>query len=566
MNSVGVGGRLPIAGLIAIFGLALLARAWQPGHLGLGHYDEGVYAISAGAVATWPEGDLFPGQTRFSPPVWFATVGVIARVADLPPHVVALGLNVLVGSLIALGVAIVACRWFGAAAGMAAGLIAAFDPLGIMLSRSGLTDPTFALMFLFACAAMVELLARPGWRPVVLAGIAAGLAWNTKYHGWFVFVIAASAIVARWWRRPAGEPPIRVPQLARRVAASAVIAALIYLPWALYMRGASGGRGLRGIVTYYASLIGAGWIEAAGRHLSMQAYLDGPLAHLAVPLALVAALWLEPARVNWRRYGILLAVVVVATLLAGALAAVALLALAGAVAAWRERFTWPTAVLLAWLGLWLVAAPFYHPYARLLLPMLVALALLAGMGVIRAMDWARAERREQVVAAPMLVAAAVAIALAVLPIGHRGAAEPWHDDRGTARAAARLNVMVPVGAELRVVGEPALVYHLGLLGRDVPTMLTGIESVDTVSGELWIAAGVYARRAPTLRDAIDALGGRRDSLAALALDPGDLRVLDDFSVAEARAWRQQPDGEFDVIVYRVAPRAPLMPVIQASAP
>ena len=68
--------RARIAIVVAVLTLALAVRAWQPQRLGLGHYDEGVYAISATGIVEWPGSHLFPGQTRFSPPAWFGGVGV----------------------------------------------------------------------------------------------------------------------------------------------------------------------------------------------------------------------------------------------------------------------------------------------------------------------------------------------------------------------------------------------------------------------------------------------------------------------------------------------------------
>lgn len=546
--------------LLLLFALALLVRAWQPAHLGVGHYDEGAYAISATGVATWPEGNLFPGQIKFSPPVYFGTVGVITKVLGVPSHLVGLWFNVVIGALLAVATAWVGIRWFGVAAGLAAGVLTAVDPLGLMLSRSGLTDPTFALLFVLALWATVEAMRRPGARTVLLAGIVTGLAWNTKYHGWFVLLIVAGASLLRRMRLAPSAERLTAMAAARRLGGVAAIAALVYLPWAIYMRGASGDRGLWGIVTYYASLIGAGWLDAAGRHVAMQGFLDGPVARLGVPLSLAVVLVLQCGRTAWSRLGAVAAMVLVVTLAAGGIGAVLLMAAVGVAAWWRQRFDWPEAVVLVWLGLWLVAAPFYHPYARLLLPVLVAVVLAAGHGLVAVARWmdappphARAVPRHAVTA---LVA--LAVALAVVPFGHRGAANPWHDDRGTARAAATLHELVPGDAQLIVIGEPSLAHHLGLLGRDVPAMLVDVRDVDTVSTEMWLAAGVYARRAPVLRDAIAGFGARVDSLTSVPLDPGDLRLLDDFRAARARAWRQHPDAEFDVVLYRVRAGAPVV--------
>lgn len=552
-----------LAMVAAVFLLALGARAWQPQHLGLGHYDEGVYAISAEAVTTWPEGDLFPGQTRFSPPVWFATVGAVSRVLDQPPHQVALALNVLIGALTAAAAAAIGTSWFGLAAGLAAGVLVAFDPLAIVLSRSGLTDPTFTLLFLLAVAAAVRALRHPAAGAVLGAGVLTGLAWNTKYHGWFAIVIGGLAVGVMMLARRRRVDGVEVAAAVRRLVGTAVVAGLVYLPWALYMRGASGGRGLRGIVSYYLTLIGGDWLANAGAHLAMQGLLDGPLLRMAAPVALLLAL---PRPSTSRLVGVV-AMLAMATWVGGGAMVVVALALIGIVACWQERLDWPSAAVFGWLLLWIVAAPVYHPYARLLLPFTLAVALVAGRGVHATATWMSNRDAGRAVPRPFaaLVLAGLAVVLAIAP--RRGdIAEPWRDTRDTERVAAWLDRLVPPGARLLVVGEPSVAYHVRRLGRPAVAVVDELASLDTATVDTWVAAGVYARRSPSIRDRIAAAQGRGDSLGAHGLAPGDLRLLDDLTPARARAYRHLPDHEFDVVLYRIRPTSPPAILPAATAP
>jgi 4-amino-4-deoxy-L-arabinose transferase-like glycosyltransferase len=552
--------RVAAATVLVTLVVALGLRAWQPQHLGIGHYDEGVYAISATGLAAWPDAELFPGQVKFSPPVWITMMAAVTRVAGVPADQAALVLNVVIGTALAVAAALLALRWFGPVAGLTTGLLAATSPLGVMLSRSGLTDPSFALAFLVAVAAMIAAIERRSLVATLLAGFLAGVAWNTKYHGWFVLVIGVGALA--WCmlaaRRPGARRFAAGPVLAR-LTSIGVLAGALYLPWAIYMRGASGGGGLRGMVDYYLSLMSAEWVGTAMRHAAMQEFLDGHPARLAVPLAIGVTALLAPVAVSIRRLIAVLGVAVVATWLGGSLLPLALLAALGVAALLRgEASRYRTGVLLAWVGLWLVAAPFYHPYARLILPLMVVLALLAGRGmtsVHRLTFAAEGSVRRGPLGVGLATAAAMAALVGVSGL-RPGAAQPWADGRGTARAAVALADLVPAGETIDVVGEPSLVHHLRRVGRDARPVVDELRDVESATAVRHVAAGVYARRAPVLRDAIDRLRSRSDSLAALPLDPTDLRLLDDLATGAARQWRRTATDEFHVVIFRVRPASP----------
>jgi 4-amino-4-deoxy-L-arabinose transferase-like glycosyltransferase len=125
---------------------------------------------------------------------------------------------------------------------------------------------TFTLVFFVALGAMVWSLERGGsWRAVV-AGAAVGLAWNTKYHGWFVLVIVAMAIVARGLvgRHDAGERAWTA-MAAKRWLVSTAAAFLCYLPWAAFIQSQPGATG--GWSSYFATMLRIDWLGNAATRL-----------------------------------------------------------------------------------------------------------------------------------------------------------------------------------------------------------------------------------------------------------------------------------------------------------
>ncbi|HRX19529.1 MAG: glycosyltransferase family 39 protein [Gemmatimonadetes bacterium] len=554
--------RARIAIVVAVLTLALAVRAWQPQRLGLGHYDEGVYAISATGIVEWPGSHLFPGQTRFSPPAWFGGVGVVSRVLGAPPDRVAPWLNIGIGAATAAGAAAIGMAWFGVPVGAAAGVLLAVDPLGVMLSRSGLTDPLFTFWFLLAIGAMVRAVERGGWRALALAGLLTGLAWNTKYHGWFVGVVGVGAITGAWWWGRRQRDAARQWRLRfGRLVGLGLLAALCYLPWAIYMRQAAGPRGFGSFVEYYLTLIDTAWVATASRHVAMQLFLDTPLARVGLALAAAVLVWSGRSRLAPGRLIAVALLLVVPTLLVGTIATIGILVVGGLLRLWPERTRLPVAACFAWLGLWVVAAPFYHPYARLLLPMMLVTALLAAIGLEGIVRWAGADEQ---VGLPSRSVAILALvlggALWFVPGPARALGDPWRDASGSQAVAVALDAAAPGGAPIHVLGEPSIAHYLTRLGREAPTLTDDFRVFDSLTAPVYLAAGVYSRRAPNIRAGVEHLRGRLDSLGAFAPDPTDLRLLDDLGPGEARRFRRAPDTEFDVVLYRIRP-ASAVPVL-----
>jgi 4-amino-4-deoxy-L-arabinose transferase-like glycosyltransferase len=541
-------GPEPVEGreLLALLALTLAAlglRAWQLGAASLGQYDEGVYAMSAWTLWDRDMGvTLWPGQNRFSPPVYFGLVSLAYRLSGGPSDAAAIWVNVILGALTVPAVWWVTRRWFGAVAAVVAATLLAFSEFHVIMSRSGLTDVTFTLVFLLAVAALIAALERGGIGRAVVAGLMTGLAWNTKYHGWFVLVIGAGAAVGCWWF---GGERARLREWIRTLAISAGVAALLYLPWMLHVRREPGSLG--GWTSYFRSMLSLRWPRRFMAHVVQQGYLEGVFTRLSLLVAVVLAVLLLRRALDGARARLALGGVAAVAATLGGMAATAVLAVAAVpslLARRREITPW---VVLTWLALWVVAAPLYRPYFRLLLPMLLVAAVLAGVSVARLLRSAPESAGSPGWRDPAL--AAVMAGLVLLASRWRDDdSHPWRAYDPGRESAARISALIGPATPVAVVGEPSVAFYLRRKGHPVFGDITSPAMLDTLSAPHFVVAGVYARRTRALREALASREGLR-YLARFPVEPTEIRLLDDLSTDAARAYRAAPDSTFDLQLY-----------------
>jgi 4-amino-4-deoxy-L-arabinose transferase-like glycosyltransferase len=529
---------LVVVGACVAAGLAL--RAFRLDAAGTDHFDEGVYLMTAlglsDPAAPW---SLYEGQRWFSPPLHF---GLLAAVFALvgPSDVAAAAVSVVAGGAGILALHALARGAFGPAAGVAAAALLALDESHVALSRSALTDATFGTVFLVALALVARALARPGPRAALLAGLATGAAWNVKYHGWLAVGIGGAALAARAVARRA-LPPAR--SLAALAGAGA-LAALAYLPWALWAHGQPGG--YAALAAYQRGFLSLAWASQALEQLRLQAYLDGPASHAAPFAALAAAAVLRPGARIPRAFAVALAGAAAASLALGSFPVVAIAAVAGWVRVVARR---PAAaepwVAAAFLAVFAALTFFYHPYARLLLPLQLAAFALAGAAL------AELPAPRGLPAAPFAaaLAAVVALAAAALP----DPSNPWRPADSMRRAAAQIAARLPPGARVLVIGEPSVQFYLETAGCRAFERVEDMEALAAEREPVFVVTGVYARRAPALRDGLAGLAPRLERLGVFPVVPKDLRVLDDHSAREARAFRARPDATYDLTLWRLRP-------------
>ncbi|MEP7343694.1 MAG: glycosyltransferase family 39 protein [Gemmatimonadaceae bacterium] len=531
--------------LVAALTVAALAlRAWQLQRAGLSQFDEGVYAFSGlGLTDLAQPHRLFPDQQKFSPPVYFSLVALSYLVAGASDHSAIL-VNVILGAATVPALWWIARRWVGPSAALAAASMLALGGAHILLSRTGLTDVTFALVFLVALGAVARALERTDARSAVLAGLAVGLAWNTKYHGWFALVIAALAIAAKW--RLEGIPLAALRPAIRTWGIISVVAAACYVPWTIFIQLQAGSS--TGWVAYFATMLRIDWFRNIAAYARQQWLLEGAWSRASVALAIVMVAW-SRQRSGVARLAPPVATLAIAGAVLGAAGTALILSIATIVRRVRSKTPLPYGLwcMIALLALWLIMAPLYQPYFRLLLPFSIATFVLAGetIAVLVQRDARSAERS----VASGMVALASALTLAiVIP----RSTSPWLSARSLASAAEEIDRQVPSGAPVAVIGEPSLAFYLHQRGHPSFDRAT-LKELDSNTTPALVVTGYYVRKAPNLRDGIRDRAPALEILGRFPVVPSDLRLIDDYGPVLAPAYRVHPDSMYDLILYRFDP-------------
>jgi len=528
--------------VLAVVLLALALRLWQSGTLGIDHFDEGVYALSGLGLSdpTQPF-RLYPGQIRFAPPL-YVTLVALSYLIGGPSAQMAILVNVGLGTLTVLLLWVVGRRWFGPSAGLAAAVMLATSEHHILLSRTALTDVGFAFFFVAGLALALEALARERLYWGLFAGLVIGLAWNTKYHGWFALLITGGAMTpVLFFRWRAGRP---IAGAVRTWLVMAMAATACYLPWAAFINAQPGG--YRALAQYQRTMIDGTWLGNLSRQLEMMRYLDGPWTRISVPLAAAAASLVMPGGVR----PALVAGLAFASLLLGGQAAAILLALVGVPLALLRGRGLPAWILTAWIGLWLVSAPIYHPYFRLLLPLHIAAGLGTGLLLSLPQKGTASSPRMWQVMFPWLLTALVALAALRQP----EPGSPWRPRDQFAVATRAMAGVIPTGARVVVFGEPAAAFYLQLEGRQAFERTEDPAAIASLPDPVYVVVGRYGRAVPRIRNGLAEFGTRLVPLGGFQAVPSDLRVLDDGRVSQVRSYRQQPDSVYRLAVYRLEPQ------------
>lgn len=471
------------AGVVGMLLVALVVRCWKLEQVGLEHFDEGVYAFSGLWVLGVP---FYTGQHYYAPPLLPGLIGIAYWLLGVSDHA-AIAVSLAAGTVTVLLVWWVGRRWYGPAAGLAAGWLAALSDVHIAYSRMALTDVLLTLWLVLAIGCLREGLRRGSFRWAVAGGLATALAWNTKYNGWLPLVIALVPLVWAGARSFAAHAPL--PRRALGCWLVAVGVALAgYLPWFDYVQHQPGG---------YARLVGhhsgylvgwSGWSASFAQQAAHLGHWDATANRLALPLAVIGAACCAP--MAWRRDGWvvgLLALIVLAAGLQFSAITVALV-LAGLFAAAhagsgkaRGRMAArpggsPDAsagLHVAWFFVLLLLTPFYTPYARLILPWLPAVWLAAGAATgrvlvpqITASVRSCASQRPYGARALLVGTAVIAVGSLVFRFPESAAPTPaWRRTDRYRTAARKIARRVPERGRVLVYAEPALLFYL-LVGNE----------------------------------------------------------------------------------------------------
>jgi 4-amino-4-deoxy-L-arabinose transferase-like glycosyltransferase len=386
--------------LVAILTLVgAVLRLWNLPRLGLEHFDEGIYALS-GLWIVKGQGlsGLDPVVISYAPPGFPVLVGLSylltfpwPGVTDLSAIVPALACGIVTVPIAAW----VTSRTFGDSAGVAAAALAALSGPHVAFSRMALTDAPFLLAWLVTIGLCGRFLERPGIARAIALGLGVGLAQNLKYNGWLLGAITAGSVLATFVDRPGDLLRAFLYGLI-----AALVALLVYMPWILFVERHGGYAALMAHHRSYLRGPGA-WLPQWSQQMSQSVALAGRIAGrltwagIAWVLACAGAALAAPARPRsepvterLRRMQFrltLLAGLGVMGLMPDLSWALGLLALP-----FLFRDERPAARLVAvwWLVMSLLT-PFYHPYARLWLPLTAAGWVIVAGGISRASaeDW-----------------------------------------------------------------------------------------------------------------------------------------------------------------------------------
>lgn len=355
--------------------VAAVLRFWAFGRLGLTHFDEGVYAL-AGVWSVTDDGGsgIVPQLVAYAPPGFPILIGLAYRVLGVS-DASALFVSVACGVLTIPLAGWLGRRTFGPGGGAAAAAFGALALAHVALSRKALTDVPFLCTWLAALGFGGRFLEGPTFGRALTFGLAAGLAQNFKYNGWICLAIVALAavfgLVDRDRRRPAAVARTFVLGLL-----ATLIAAVCYVPWYAFVASQTGGYSdlLRHHGTYVGGL--ASWPSFLAIQLAQVVAFSGgalwAVTSFGVAWACVSLCGSNGNPSHDARWSFTTAPAVAMLLLGAAVAAIPDLA-------WWVGLAWlpwlafdPRAgrrVLAAWWLILSLMTPFYHPYARLWLPL-----------------------------------------------------------------------------------------------------------------------------------------------------------------------------------------------------
>ncbi len=556
-------GRAELIMLVAVALLGAGLRAWKFSALGLGLFDEGVYAISGyWALPHAPGEGLYPWQIYFSPPLYFLLVGVAYRLFGGASDHAAILVNVVLGSATIPLAWWFARRWFGPAAGMSAAVWVTLSDFHIQYSRIAATDIALGFFYLLSLAVIARAFQDGSLRWAVLSGLAVGAAWNAKYNGWLPLEVAFVVLLALAVLRA-----VETPLLARLFLSWAMmcaVAVLCILPWVIYTRSSPGG--FLAIIELISLNLNAHWTQNLWRHIEMQVYLDGWASRISPAVAFLAVIV-----ARHERRGI-----------HPAAACLALGVLLGAGFVWGGTLTACLASILSLPLLlrrdtpagWMLAAswgvlftmtPFYRPFPRLLMPFVLTAQVASAAG----MAWLcsegpickpmQKETSRQKLLWGLSLAAVLFAALAVW-VGVRPVPRTWQSSDSVRRAVDSMVTRVPQGSLVFVDVAPEVAFYFRGHGyRTMPvnrliTFQTGFNVWKYPGAEPhFLVVGGLALSLADSRESLNYFGKYLVPVGHYSMEPSDLRLLEDLAPAVVLEYRRHPTHDNDLHLYRIIP-------------
>jgi hypothetical protein len=282
--------------------------------------------------------------------------------------------SIVAGTLTIPAAGWLAYRTFGGGAGAAAAAFAALSGPHIAFSRMALTDASFLLFWLLAIGLGQRFFERPGPVRAAAMGLAVGVAQLFKYNGWIAGLVVVAAAAAWTIVRSDVRTPRKQAVLWGWGLIGALVAGVVYWPWYRFVEAHGG---YEALLAHQRGYLGGltSWPGHALIQLEQDRALSGGLGWLIVGglAGAIAMLVVTPASSMSRRslpreLVVALSLTALCSFFHGALFGAILWAIV--LAETRTGVTSKAAWVLA-VG-WIVLAamtPFYHPYARLMLPL-----------------------------------------------------------------------------------------------------------------------------------------------------------------------------------------------------
>ncbi len=366
-----------------ICGAAL--RLWSLERLGLEHFDEGIYAL-AGFWIERPGGlwNLDPMVIPYAPPALPILIGLFYLVLG-PTDLAAIIVSILAGMFSIPAIGWLGRRTFGPGAGAAASGILALAGPHVAFSRLALTDALFLLAWLIALGLGTRFLQRPGAGRALAFGAAVGVAQLCKYNGWLSGIVVVLTALLCLFQRSAATRKLAFRAIGWGILAAGT-AALVYLPWYLFVEQHASYSALLDHHRSYLKGWNAWlphWNVQMAQQVALSGQLVGPFSWSTIGWSLA---WIGSGmvvRINpWRRseagrwwLGLGLGVIAFGAF-PNAPWWIALLGLPWLLSSDRPAMR----ILGVWWMVLAILTPFYHPYARLWLPLNAASWLVvAGM-------------------------------------------------------------------------------------------------------------------------------------------------------------------------------------------
>ena len=546
-----------------LLGVAFLLRAWHPDNVAVEHFDEGVYAsnfFSAHLDFRYPNSHLY------APPLFPAMLEWTLILTGGVPHSV-MWVNVFWGTAM-----VAAIWWFtrlisNDTAAFAAGTLAAFNDFFIQYSRTALTDTPLTCFIILAVGSGMIALRGGNSLALLASAMFTALAWWTKYNGWLPLAILGAGL-GGWIIVERPKPAEWLPCVGRFL----VIGLGAFLFWLPCLWGLQEFGGYKTVAQNHAGyVVGiAGWWDSLLRQLTVQAHYG---ARIPVAILLACVVAFQPISPpdkkpflkirNQRRSLILLTIMAFIVLLTRLdflmLVAVACWGVASLFQFARSGPSSPATasklprwILLAWICGLMVASPLYRPYPRLLLPLVSALVISAGIGIgsvvgsMAGVPKCAEDRRLNFSHLGLLIL----IGMFMLMSFRTPLYQARTDLRSIAQAIPEemathsLGTSTEIDAVVYVVGEPGLYYHLAsahasplnFIAQPASNLAALTPKPNAPPIPTFIAIGPHA---PVEMALLAEQTDRATLIREFPYRPSDLVLLDEVPPAELEGNRQR---------------------------